>query len=96
MLPPSSPAPIPPIGSFVNVSDGLQSMLPDVPQYPYTGPLLKKAGAAAAAASTADTTPVAKVPLPVVVPSFAAWFDMAAIHEIERACQRRSNDITVW
>lgn len=81
------------MGSFVNLSEGITAITPEVPQFPYTGPVLKKntggagAGAGAGGAAAAAAAPSnAKGPLPVIVPSFAAWFDLAAIHEIERAC----------
>ena len=84
----------------MNVSDGYSAVVPEVPQFPYTGPLLKKAGAqsqaTASAASSSSGAVTASDPKsggsaraiqPVVMPSFAAWFDMNQIHEIERACQ---------
>ena len=61
-------------------------MLPEVPQYPYTGPLLKKIAPGAAASSSVAVDTTIKGPSPVIVPSFASWFHLEQIHEIERAC----------
>lgn len=80
------PSPVPPMGTFVNVSDGLQAMLPEVAQYPYTGPLLRKVAPGGAASASAPVDPAQKGPQPIIVPAFAAWFSLDQIHEIERAC----------
>jgi hypothetical protein len=80
------PPPPPPMGTFVNLSEGFPAMLPEVAQYPYTGPLLKKISSGAAASSSVAVDTSIKGPSPVIVPSFASWFHLEKIHEIERAC----------